>query len=361
MDKKAFTKKLIKLCGDKKTAVNVVTELKELGDFKTNFKLWKEIYDKKDGAPVDKAHSALGAMKQHTARLKEEQKSKKPIREKIALFGETSMGKTHGLLDIAKRIDPQGGIEYIIDTDDGVDKIRRKKFSALKNVEIYPCADIDEVADSFNEIRGLATPVDWAAIESLTDIWEMAQSDYTERVYGKDFGEFIREAKRRLVKAGEGKTPASLDGLRDWPVVKARHNRDIMDPFTKRLKCNVIATAKPKQIIDFSKGKQDAVAVEISNVFGDLGYRPGGEKFNTFRFDTCILLERYVNTYTCDKCKKKYDKRIRQCPSCKSREFTASYNYYMECFKDRGDEGFGRKQILDGSMYETYLKHTNRE
>ncbi len=354
-------KQLIELCGSIKAAKKVVRELKSVGNLKDMLEKWKAEYDTLDGNKEDKAIEALNNIvietKEEQVKQATETTEEEKPREKILIFGETSTGKTYTLLKIAERIRSSGAKMYVIDTDDGFLKIKNKKFKDLDNIIIYPCYSFKEITESFEEIKNKVKPNDWFALESLSSFWEMAQDEYVQGVYGRSMGDMLEEIKRRLIEAGKTKQPATLDRLHDWTYIKARHNRDVLEPFTKRLKCNVIATTTPKAIIDIGKGEdKDAVTREISSVFGDLGYRPGGEKHNVFRFDTTLLLERYIDAYTCDKCGKKYNRRVRQCV-CGSREFTASYNYYLECFKDRGEEGFGRKKI-EGDAYSTYLKYS---
>ena len=357
---------LIKLCGSKDVAVKVIKKLKKEGHTKELLDKFGNVYGETQGTELERTKQTLKLMFPKKRR----------------------------------------GITYIIDMEGRLKKLK-KKFPELKiitsrkmhdgvkdyDVVIYPCYDFLDIVSAREEIMKLTKPVsdpdnrdiiclfgetstgkshalldmamhakssgnDCICFETAGEAWSEARNKYARDVYGKDEVELIREIKRRLILAGKKIKPASFDGLLDWPHIKDLHKR-FMGVLTRETNCNIMITAQAKQIIEFGKIKDDSEAgKEISNVFGDLGYRPAGEKWNIYKFDTILLLERFLKEYKCDKCGNVFKKRVRICAKCENREFTSSYSYFCEAFKNYGKKEFGSKEVINKSVYETYLKYS---
>ena len=81
--------------------------------------------------------------------------------------------------------------------------------------------------------------------------------------------------------------------------------------------------------MDFNKGGQKMEDEETMDTFGDIGFKPDGEKNNQFRFDTILYLS-------------------------KSR-VNGKETFYVESPKNRGMKAFGRVKVNGGDVFGTYL------
>ena len=341
---------LLKLCGENKAlAKSVIKELKKAGNLnellpKWENQVWTMVQREEDNgnkcSTEDVAKvaaeivSKVGEDKKEKPKEKATQKKtpKKQLREKILLFGDTSTGKSFTILKIAERIQKDGGKLYVIDTDDGLEKSLHYEFPHLDNVENHLATNFDEIIEDFEDIKKKVTKKDWVAFEMLAAFWTCAQDDYAGKVYGENMEELYQEQRRRLVLAGKTGAPATgVNPMLDWPAIKKKHNR-LLDYLTKRMKCNVIATTNRKKLMDFNKGGQEMEDEETMDTFGDIGFKPDGEKNNQFRFDTILYLS-------------------------KSR-VNGKETFYVESPKNRGMKAFGKKKVINDSVYETYLKYS---
>lgn len=209
-------------------------------------------------------------------------------REKILAFGGSGVGKSWSIPSLAQFVlamNPKSRV-YVLDSDDGIEKIWHDHFKSLKNTNFFfsPVTSWPQVMESMDELRQAnLTSDDWVCIDMLGKFWEMAQSYEVNEVFGKKASEFLLVARAEAVSAAKLNKPVTLPGV-DWTVVKKLHNGDFLDELATDFKCNVFATAAADPIIaDFDDAK-------IVSMFQQVGAKPDGEKRNAHRFDTVMYL-----------------------------------------------------------------------
>jgi len=208
---------------------------------------------------------------------------------RLMLYGQPGTGKTYTWLKMCLSM-PNARF-HVIDIDNGVNAVIRgftpeEQKTITDRMDYYLCNDWPDVKDSFDEIRKNAKPADWLILEQTGQLWDMVQEYYVKRVFDGDLGEFFTQLRSNLEEQNKkGKlAQASLDGWKDWAVIKKLHNQDFMDVFTKRLACNVMLTASA------SKLSEQFEKPDTLDIFGRCGWKPEGEKHNIYRVDGIVLL-----------------------------------------------------------------------
>lgn len=185
------------------------------------------------------------------------------FKETILLVGPDNVGKTSILLELA-RFHPENKC-VLFDFENHVDKIKYTYHEEVSNVEVI---DIDEWAileKEFDRAQRSLQLGDWLLVDGLDKAWDMIQAEYED---GKD------------------KAPDM------WQWTKKKHNKEFMDKATGRGKYSFAASvyAYPNDQFNISRETDPEVKKELGN-WRQFGFRPGGEKRNTSRFETVFALK----------------------------------------------------------------------
>jgi hypothetical protein len=193
--------------------------------------------------------------------------------------GGDSVGKTSLLLEIAE-FHPESRC-VIFDWENKTRKVLDSLYYDLKNVEVIPVRTFDgnpeaAVLRQFEKIAPKLKSEDWFMIDGLDKAWDVAQTEYDPK-----------------------------KGPDQWQWIKGVHNKEWLDVACGFAPFNVAATAwaAPNDTFNIDREK-DAMIREELMMWQQYGFRPGGEKRNTSRFDTIFALKtsvapvkRYVSTY----------------------------------------------------------------
>jgi hypothetical protein len=232
--------------------------------------------------------------------------------EKIILFGESNAGKTYFYMKIPEvlkkeGLKPEDVLMCVIFSDrpTGITKlVNLIPTEFVDSVLLFPINNYEELISStaiaeekLKEHRQKTGKFGWLIVELLNEPWTFAQDYYSRQAYGETLADYLaiqREyVKEKMRKAGkEDKDTAfqGFEGFKDWTVIKFFHNFQWIDKI-KRMPFNVLFTSEAKE-----EENKDSV-------FGDLGFRPSGEKSNLHRVDTILYLEHKNNKFamTCYK------------------------------------------------------------
>uniref|UniRef100_A0A6M3LER3 Putative ATPase domain containing protein n=1 Tax=viral metagenome TaxID=1070528 RepID=A0A6M3LER3_9ZZZZ len=214
------------------------------------------------------------------------------IRERILLYAQAGVGKTYALLSLATLY--MDSNFYILDTDDRFERIWKERFSFLPNIRYKRVNGWEQIEDRVKFLKEMATKGqlqkhDWVCIEMLGRWWEMAQFYEVQRVYGADKAQVALEDRATSKRNKKEPKPGGLETF-DWNIVKELHNPTI--GAVLQLPCNIVATTSADEIISFFDRKDS----ERMNLFGQIGYKPEGEKHNFHLFDTVLFLELVLAT-----------------------------------------------------------------
>lgn len=185
-------------------------------------------------------------------------------KETILFTGGDSVGKTTCLFELAKYHPNSKCI--LIDFENKTQKIQAAFFADVTNVEIFNVLNWHDVEEAFTEAKKRLGPGDWLLIDGLDKAWDIAQVTYdaTNKEHGPDA----------------------------WRYIKKIHNKEFLDVACGRAPFNVGATAWAAPNQDYNIDREtDAEIKQELQMWKQIGFRPGGEKRNTSRFDTVFALK----------------------------------------------------------------------
>ncbi len=190
------------------------------------------------------------------------------FKETILITGGDSVGKTAALLEIAREHEEKKCI--FMDFENKVAKIHAAYFPDVDNIEFIDILNWNSVEDGFAEVKSTLGVGDWFLIDGLDKAWDIIQTTYDEN--NKEHGPDM------------------------WKFCKGRHNKEFIDVACGRAPFHVAATAwsAPNDEINIQRERDETVKDNLLR-WKQFGFKPGGEKRNTARFDTVLALRSTVN------------------------------------------------------------------
>lgn len=205
--------------------------------------------------------------------------------ERILVMGVQGVGKSRGLLSVARRM-PDAQF-HVLDNDFAYRRLLATEFEDVDrvgNVEVHFVDEWDDYLPLIKKLNGTLGPNDWLAVDSMTPTWDAVQGWYTEKIYGKDIDEwFLAVRKLREQNQSDKKNAAMLPGV-DWQVI----NKVYFKLYSTILQCpgNVWLTAELQKVDDEHDGK------EIKGLYGAYGVRPKGQKRLGHIVQTVLLMSK---------------------------------------------------------------------
>jgi len=245
-----------------------------------------------------------------------------PALERILVMGITGSGKSYQWLKLAEDLKPTGARFRVIDTDNAIPYMLETQFPSLKpedggNVFVHQAADwleyklgvkwllrkplssteVDQLKASEPWVledykSGPPKPSDWTVIDMIDNAWKTVQSYFVTEVFGDEPGQYFlmvrKEMEAGFRKTKKGDMPQSaitegLDGWKDWAVINKLYD-DWMLPIVYQIHTHVYATAKVEKL----EPRTDKDP-EVLTLFGELGYRPAGQKSLGHQMHTLFL------------------------------------------------------------------------
>lgn len=209
-------------------------------------------------------------------------------RERLLTYGNEGAGKTFGFFSIMAKM-PGHVKAYYLDTDDTVEPyLDGERFSRLASrIEYRVPMDFGECLEFLEEAQRSGGEDDWLVVDRVEELWEMAQSEFSDKVFGTDIDEHVL-AHRQALHAAQQKNPQQrasnpFDGFTDWTVIKKRHQRAMRA--VRKFPGHVYICAGEKKLID---------SMEDSNTtrtYGKAGWKPAGEKNNGYLVRTVLRMQ----------------------------------------------------------------------
>ncbi len=235
-------------------------------------------------------------------------------RESIILAGGQGSGKSKATVElVAEGMEREFNV-VVIDFDKGFAKeVKTQLGKQPDNLEYFLAKDWSRVQDGINFAFANLGLGDWLVFEMMNSMWELAQSQYVDDVYGGNIGDMLRmlradaeteilalQGAGKLVKdkkdadPKKGKRTAAsvqqqsvsyggLKGRTDWFPIKAMHNKDVRERAIMRGDFHLLGTTALQAL----QQEEAQSWPEWTN----LGRRPSGEKNNVYKFDTIIVAE----------------------------------------------------------------------
>jgi len=204
------------------------------------------------------------------------------MREKILVGGTTNVGKTMTIIQLATTF-PDRQV-HVFDAEGDVELTLEDMGLELPNLTVKRVMpDWDKLRADYQASKTILTPNDWCCFDMVGVFWDLAQSSFSQMVFGESPSQHIIKLRREAGKADFG----GFDGLTDWTVIKRMHNEDIFDDAVRWSEFNVLATTS---LTDFSpKEKVPKTGVE-GLMATEFGQKLEGEKHNKYRFRTIAIL-----------------------------------------------------------------------
>ncbi len=235
-------------------------------------------------------------------------------RESILLAGGQGSGKSKGAVElVAEGMENEFNV-VVIDFDKGFAKeVKTQLGKQPDNLEYFLAKNWSRVQDGINFAFKNLGVGDWLVFEMMNSMWELAQSQYVDDVYGGNVGDMLRmlradaeteilalQGAGKLVKdkkdadPKKGKRTAAsvqqqsvsyggLKGRTDWFPIKAMHNKDVRERAIMRGDFHLLGTTALQAL----QQEEAQSWPEWTN----LSRRPSGEKNNVYKFDTIIVAE----------------------------------------------------------------------
>lgn len=209
--------------------------------------------------------------------------------ERILVYGSEGTGKTYAWMKIAKKVE---GHFWVLDTDLSVIRfLDSEEFQELENkITVATPMDFGEALENVEKWRAQAKNNDWLVIDRVDPLWDEAQEEFSTRVYGASADEHYlafrgaaEAAKDEKGKWGTSKNP--FDGMTDWPTIKKRHMRLMKNVLM--FPGHVFLTAAEKELMT-GKDMEDR---ETKDKYGDIGFKPAGEKKNGHLMSTVLRFQ----------------------------------------------------------------------
>src|SRR5215469_5999917 len=192
------------------------------------------------------------------------------LREFILLCGKDSVGKSCAVVSLAwyvEQLFPEAKF-YVIDTENKF-KTAFQSFrpDVPNNIAFYKADDMNAVTNAAEEILAKHKRGDWIAIESMSRVWERAQSMGYEAITGLGKPEYM-ERRRAKIKAGGSLKDNPVTPRPDdlWSIIKGAHDGAFLDLLSQSETLNVVLTttlAKPPKTDGFMKENADRKAARV--------------------------------------------------------------------------------------------------
>ncbi len=237
--------------------------------------------------------------------------------ERILAFGGQASGKSMNVVYLAHQLQEEGHKLVVIDRGNGIAKAFKEygmkhKVPLPKNIDyilVNEWEDIENgIALAMDPEDGLK-PGDWLVFDEAGKIWDLAQSTYTQRVYGESVSEHTLAAraaaeakvkhdkidtttvegnKAARVERQKGTMYTGMDGKLDWPFIKRIHNDECFDRaiVSGRFHILTLTAATWSDDDEHSSWWKD---------FDFIKSRPVGEKNHIFRHDSIVYVEKAGN------------------------------------------------------------------
>lgn len=194
-------------------------------------------------------------------------------RERLLAYGSEGSGKTFGAFSVMDKVP---GRFFYLDTDQTVIPfLDGERFAHLQDRLTFEEPDGFGAAVEFVEkCQQEGAAEDWLFIDRSDWLWDEAQAEFSDRVFGVDIDEHLMQYRQTWqAQANEAKKAGNpFDGFTDWTVIKKRHQRIIKAVL--KFPGHVYMTAAEKKLI---QGMEDQ---NTTRSYGAMGFKPAGEKNN---------------------------------------------------------------------------------
>ena len=215
--------------------------------------------------------------------------------DKILIFGNAKMGKTHLSLSVVnylknKGYKPEDILIGFIDADDGVAPLLKKGIIDTeynKSIMYAYVENFDDVVDATNEIikackehiKSHPRETAWIIVDNIQKVWEMVRDKYAQEMYGKTLFDLMKQKKAEARMEGKKMLP-TFDMRTDYAIINPMHSSWLMSINNSRI--NYILTAP-------ENSQEDAQTHSIT-------VSPRGQKDVKYSVDTMIYV--YMNGQT---------------------------------------------------------------
>ena len=232
-------------------------------------------------------------------------------REIILLCGGQGSGKSYSVVKLIEQGEKEDFNVIVIDRDRGLKKAVKEVFG--KNIpdnllDYFVCTTWAKVEEGITAAFNMLTPNDWLVFEHAGRLWDLAQTTYSEFVYGEDLTAHLlalrADAQAAIRAAGvdlrskdkdkrsrankevaQSMAYSGMEGRTDWSVIKRMHNNNVFDKAILEGNFNILTTTALTPLMDMD------VSANRWPEFHKLGQRPEGEKHNVYRHDSIVIAE----------------------------------------------------------------------
>ncbi len=238
-------------------------------------------------------------------------------KERVLLYGMEGTGKSLAALDVAAAISP--ATMYVIDNDNAWDRmLEGQTLGGVKvevaaeyrwdgkrwdedneyvkpggNIVVYHASGWEANTSAIAEVREAATANDWCCIDSGTALWSDVSDYFVDQVFNQSKADYFLKARIAMEKPDASDGPM-LDGWKDYGIINPIYNEGVMT-FLILPPCHLLVTAEEEQVKAVPQKGKDIEGKETRAMYGEVQYKPRGQKRLGHNVQTVLRLARRAN------------------------------------------------------------------
>lgn len=241
-------------------------------------------------------------------------------RERVLVYGMAGVGKSLGALDIARNV---SGTVWVVDNDNAWDRMLedaewagamvREEWGFSKsargrwelesddrytdprgNIVLIHASGWEQNTAAIAYVVEEADRDDWLVIDSATSLWGDVQDWYSEQVFNEGIADYFLRVRIQNQKAAAEKDTRAFEGFTDWPVVNAQYKKHVGEHMVNP-PCHLYITCEQDALMrEQGNMREDR---ETKGLFGEVGFKPKGQKRTGHNVQTVVWLSRAGEKY----------------------------------------------------------------
>lgn len=219
----------------------------------------------------------------------------KPLREFLLFYGGPGTGKSSAVLSII--LHTPNVNHYVIDAEgenylrciweDERYRVLKERLGDTLHIAAVDSTNWNETLTQAQEYGARAEAGDWIHHDTITDSWEAVQRWFSDNIFNETIEDFFLAARQQMqlhnskaatdTRLKEQKNLQPFEGFTDWTIINPQYKR-LYRVYTNETKAHVTWCAEQDALSKPKSGQADRESKANKDLFGDIGYKPKGQK-----------------------------------------------------------------------------------